>query len=203
MDSLFTWCAVIGGSLFALQFVMLLLGLGGGSLVHYLQYHLPLAQLHVIEKEQTIIDCAKHYFEIEAKAEAPLLNIKQGDGWAALQEGKQTFDLIFLDILSLDQMPFDCFEVFYQRCYQHLTSTGTIAINHILSEPPLVEKALQAAQRVFNQHTLTFPLKGHFNMVMLATKSAHFQANVDQLVAKKVLNLTHNSEAYGLIAELT
>ena len=31
MESLFTWCAVIGGSIFALQFLMLLLGLHGGS----------------------------------------------------------------------------------------------------------------------------------------------------------------------------
>lgn len=31
MESLFTWCAVIAGSLFAVQFVMLLLGLHGGN----------------------------------------------------------------------------------------------------------------------------------------------------------------------------
>lgn len=35
MESLFTWCAVIGGALFAFQFVMLLLGLDGGSDVDF------------------------------------------------------------------------------------------------------------------------------------------------------------------------
>ncbi len=51
MESLFTWCAVLGGAIFAVQFVMLLIGLDGSGHLDFDTPHLDVPDLNVAELE--------------------------------------------------------------------------------------------------------------------------------------------------------
>lgn len=177
----------------------LLLGLGGGSLVHFMQYNHSQVELAAVEKEQTIIDCARKYFCVDDSNH--MLEIKKDNAWNFLENTSQKFDLIFLDVLFLDNIPLGSFPKFYEFCKQCLSKHGSIAINHILSEPALVEKALLAAQQCFDKNTMAFPLKGHFNLVIIASKNKNISKTVTALETKKAVTVTHHSDNYGYIAE--
>ncbi|MDG2391712.1 MAG: hypothetical protein P8M30_20595 [Planctomycetaceae bacterium] len=71
MESLFTWCAVIGGSIFALQFLMLILGLESGNDLHFDTPDLDIPEIDVPE-----IDVDLDVPDIEA----PEANISLKDG---------------------------------------------------------------------------------------------------------------------------
>jgi hypothetical protein len=56
MQAIFTWCAIIGGSIFALQFLMLLLGLHGGHDLDFGSHDLEMPHLDVPHLEVPTAD---------------------------------------------------------------------------------------------------------------------------------------------------
>lgn len=72
MESLFTWCAVIGGSIFALQFLMLILGLESGNDLDFDAPELDIPELDVPE-----IDVDLEMPEVEAPEAS--VSLKDGD----------------------------------------------------------------------------------------------------------------------------
>jgi len=69
MESLFTWCAVIGGSIFALQFLMLILGLESGN---DLDFDAP-------DLDVPDIDVDLDAPELEVPEEVSQISLKDGD----------------------------------------------------------------------------------------------------------------------------
>lgn len=76
MESVFIWCAVIGGSIFAVQFVMLLLGLDGGSDVDFDAPDLDVPDLDVPDVDVPDIDADVDMPEADA---ADHVSFKDGD----------------------------------------------------------------------------------------------------------------------------
>lgn len=79
---------------------ILILGLGGGSLVHYFRKHQQQAQLDVVEYDQTIIEVARTYFQVPPDDDT--LRIHHLDGKVRIQnllaEGAGgSFDVIIND----------------------------------------------------------------------------------------------------------
>lgn len=74
MEELFTWCAVIGGSIFALQFLMLLLGLHGG---HDLDMDHP--DLDVPHLDVPDVDADVDVPDVDAVDEVSHVSVKDGE----------------------------------------------------------------------------------------------------------------------------
>jgi hypothetical protein len=74
MESLFTWCAVIGGSIFAVQFVMLMLGLHGG---HDLDFDHP--DLDVPHLDAPDVDAGVDVPHLGVDHDVDQVSIKDGD----------------------------------------------------------------------------------------------------------------------------
>ena len=178
---------------------VLILGLGGGALVHYFQHYHPNMQLTVIEKETDVIECAKRFFEVNEKQGR--LSLKKGDAFDSLTQHDDKYDLIFIDVFSLNQLPPHSFDAFYEACYRKLSINGSLAVNHVLDAPNFVAGALSSAYTCFKKKTLAFPLKGHLNLVILATRNQQFQQKIQRLLTRNECIITNDSKAYGLIAQ--
>lgn len=82
---------------------VLMIGLGGGSIVRLLQQQLPGVQLDVIEINPVVVQAAREYFGVR---ESDQLRVHVGDGRALLERLSSQFDLIVLDAFGEDTIPF-------------------------------------------------------------------------------------------------
>ncbi|MCF6217299.1 MAG: hypothetical protein L3J62_05640 [Gammaproteobacteria bacterium] len=80
---------------------VLLIGLGGGSLVHFIHHYFPEMQIDVIEKIPTVIQVARDYFLLP---EDKRIQLYCGDAQQTIPTLTGPYDLIFNDAYS-DQGP--------------------------------------------------------------------------------------------------
>ena len=73
---------------------VLLIGLGGGAVVHFLNRHFPELRLDVVELDPAVVKVARDYF---GTAENARTRIFVGDGRDFLQRAAGRYDLILLD----------------------------------------------------------------------------------------------------------
>lgn len=72
----------------------LLIGLGGGAMVRFLNRHFPRLQLDVVEIDPAVVRVAREYFGI---AESPGTRIHVADGRDFLERGGARYDVILID----------------------------------------------------------------------------------------------------------
>ncbi len=82
---------------------ILLLGLGGGALVHYFRYYYPDSHLTVVEINATVIDAAIKHFFVPNKSENITVINKAAENY--LSETNEKFDLILMDVFIPHQLP--------------------------------------------------------------------------------------------------
>ena len=106
---------------------VLMIGLGGGSMLKYLYRHLPDADLTVVEINQGVIDM-RHDFHIPN--DDARLRILCADGAAFMAKPPHAFDLILVDGFTGAGMPEAlCSRSFYQRCRDALSDQGVLVAN--------------------------------------------------------------------------
>ena len=78
---------------------ILILGLGGGCLPSFLQFYYPKATITAVDIDEEVIRVAKEYFRLN-----PSIQTVNADALTFIkeQEGKSTYDYIFVDIDSKD-----------------------------------------------------------------------------------------------------
>jgi len=72
----------------------LLIGLGGGAMVRFINHHFPEVQLDVVEIDPTVVAVASEFFGIK---EGPRTRILVADGFDYLERALQTYDLVLVD----------------------------------------------------------------------------------------------------------
>jgi spermidine synthase len=73
---------------------VLIIGLGGGAFVQFLNHYFPDVQLDVVEIDPEVVRVAREYFGTTA---GPKTRIFVGDGREYLQRASERYDIIFLD----------------------------------------------------------------------------------------------------------
>lgn len=115
---------------------MLLVGLGGGALVRFLNHYFPGLQLDVIEIDPMVVRLAREFF---GTAAGPRTRVFIADGRDHLEQTRERYDLILLDAhlppggrtdgtghpLSLKN------EAFYRILHQRLKPGGVVLFNMI------------------------------------------------------------------------
>ena len=77
---------------------LLLFGLGGGAMVHFLLHHLPQARLDVVEREGLVIDLARRFF---ALPHPPVLHLHHSEASAFLEETDTfAYQVVLVDIFA-------------------------------------------------------------------------------------------------------
>ncbi len=103
---------------------VLLIGLGGGALVHFLHHYFPSIQIDVIEKRPAVIEAAKAHFHL---IEHPRVQLFCGDARQVMAALPYRYDVIFNDAYLADGPDGVVYAV--QQLYSNLTPKGMLVSN--------------------------------------------------------------------------
>lgn len=109
---------------------ILIIGLGAGSLLHFLHFHLPDCHIDAIDSSIGVINLAREYFLLP---DGPEIMVHHGDGYAFLAdrpESKAHYDVILLDAFDAQGMATSIYRAdFFALCRSHLQKKGMICLN--------------------------------------------------------------------------
>lgn len=151
---------------------VLVVGLGGGSLVKFLLHHFPDCQVDVIEYRQDVVDVAHTYFHVPK--EDPRLNIHVGDGYLFVQQryyqADASYDLLLVDAYDHIGMSASVgVQAFFDACAGVLTAEGVMSINLWGSDRPLFTQTMSRINQSFDGKSMILPVKDKGNVIGLAT----------------------------------
>lgn len=179
---------------------ILLLGLGGGSLAHYLQRHYPDCHLTIVEINPIIIDVAKKYFYLPPTSDK--FTIINADAQDYFRKTQEQFDAILLDIYTKNNLPACCYETgFYEQTCQHLHENGAMTANFLCHAGQDFLQILQKLRSCFNGQTLCLPVKHYNNLIVYALKSASYKEEIFSLMEKKNIEDVQFDPELGLCAK--
>ncbi len=120
--------AMLLGAAFSPCQDVLVLGLGGGSLVRSLHYLNADIQMTVVEIRAAVIELAFQYFSMPS---SPQIQIINADAKHYLMHSQGQFDVIFADLFwALRMDPFQSQRLFFSNCKRQLREHGWLAINY-------------------------------------------------------------------------
>jgi spermidine synthase len=163
---------------------VLVIGLGGGSLVKYLLHHFPTCQIDVVEYRQDVVKVAYGYFQVPENDER--LSIHIGDGYLFVQEQ------FYKDEVGYDMMLVDAYDhmgmaasvgvqAFFDACAGLLTQQGVMSINLWGTNRPLFKQSMARINESFDGKSLVLPVEDKGNVICLATSQLVTQADLKKL----------------------
>ena len=149
---------------------LLLLGLGGGNLIHFLSHWFPDINIEAVEINYKMVEIAKKYFAV---VETPRINIKVSDAFSFIaNERDNCVDVILVDIHDGKCIPgFIANHEFMDHCYRTLSEKGVLVINVIANSDEDFLKIMKALRRSFTGVSLCMTLKDNKNIMVFAFKS--------------------------------
>lgn len=137
---------------------VLILGLGGGSLVRALRHFRQKLKIDAIEYRQAVIDVARQYF---ALPEDHALNIICDDAGHYIKATAQRYDLIFTDLYlpeGMDQLQLS--QQYLEHCKAHLMDDGLVIVNFWSHDFKQTLQRQQALEQVFGKQVLNTQVPG-------------------------------------------
>lgn len=150
---------------------ILVVGLGGGSLVKFVLHHYPDCVVDVIEYRQDVIDVAHTYFSVPNND--PRLTIHHGDGYEFVQQcyfaDHADYDLLLVDAYDhLSMSKSVGIQAFFDACAGILSPEGVMSINLWGSDKPLFTQTMSRINKSFESRSLILPVKNKGNVIGLA-----------------------------------
>jgi spermidine synthase len=150
---------------------VLVIGLGGGSLVKFLLHHFPHCHIDVVEYRQDVVKVAHAYFNVPEND--PRLNIHIADGYLFVQQryyqADADYDLLLVDAYDHIGMSASIgVQAFFDACAGVLTSRGVMSINLWGSDKPLFNQTMTRISQSFEGRTMTLPVENKGNVIGLA-----------------------------------
>ncbi len=165
---------------------VLMVGLGGGSIVRYMQAHLPDTHLTVVEIAADVIDLRD---EFEVPPDGPTLSVVCADGARYMtRDDLPPFDAILIDGFTAEgQPPALATPAFYRACRARLAPGGMLLINLHAAEPALTEH-LRRLRKALGNGVFDQTVDDGDNQVVMAAAepvwldlAAHFNSRWRQL----------------------
>ena len=152
----------------------LLIGLGGGAMVRFINHHFPDVRLDVVEIDRAVVAVARDFF---GTAEGPRTRILVADGRDYLERATERYDLIFIDAhlhpgehtdgsghpLSLKS------EEFYRSVHSRLNAGGVVMFN-VLAGPD-ARRYIDSIRSAFAA-THVYRPRGTGNIIVFAAPTA-------------------------------
>ncbi len=163
---------------------ILVVGLGGGSLVKFLLYHFPECHIDVIEYRQDVIDAAQSYFNVPKND--PRLTIHHGDGYLFAQQryfqDEAQYDLLLVDAYDHVGMAASVgVQAFFDACAGILSASGVMSINLWGSDRHLFNQSMTRINQSFDGRTMVLPVENKGNVIALAMKQIVTQAHLKKI----------------------
>jgi len=169
---------------------VLVVGLGGGSLVKFILHHFPNCQIDVVEYRQDVVKVAHGYFQVPENDSR--INIHVGDGYLFVQER------FYQDAVGYDMLLVDAYDhigmaasvgvqAFFDACAGLLTANGVMSINLWGTNRPVFKQTMARINQSFEGRSLVLPVEDKGNVIGLATSRLITQANLKKLKASAAL----------------
>jgi spermidine synthase len=113
---------------------VLIVGLGGGAMVHFLQHYDPALKVDVVEIDPAVVKLAQQHFGVRPTENVKLIT---ADGLEYLQKTEVHYDVIYIDAFLKPTRDTDATgvplrlktEQFYKTLQQRLTPGGVVVFN--------------------------------------------------------------------------
>ncbi len=133
---------------------VLIVGLGGGAMVHFLTHHDPQLKIDAVEIDPAVVKVAADLFGVRAGGN---VNIVTTDAFKFLAETETRYDVIYMDAFLKPSADTDSTGVplkmktveFYKGLHKRLAPDGLMAFN--LNPHPKLEEDLGAIRAAFPQ----------------------------------------------------
>lgn len=149
---------------------VLMLGLGGGSLVRFFRHHFPDTRVDVVELRPQVVELAASYFFMERND--PKLRIITEDAANFIVTADAHFadyDLVLIDAFGESGIASSiCNRQFMDACRQRLSEEAVVAINLWSSDFLPAEMLLEDLEQGFQRGVLRLPVEGKDNIIGIA-----------------------------------
>lgn len=110
---------------------VLLMGLGGGTMPHFITSSFPDARLDIYEIDPLVVEVAEKFFKFRRGVNG---EVSIGDGRRLLRKSKEIYDMIILDAYKAGGIPFHLTtREFMQSVREHLAPDGVVVV-HLWAE---------------------------------------------------------------------
>jgi spermidine synthase len=148
---------------------ILMIGLGGGSLVKYCYQHLPQAHITVVEINPQVIALRKRFAIPDDDAR---LRTVCADGAVFVQGVGPEFDVVLIDGFDEQGQPADlCTSVFYEAARRVLRPHGVVVVN-LDGDHPGHAAIVQRLDHAFAGSTVEVNVEARANKVVFAFRDA-------------------------------
>ncbi|APV51452.1 hypothetical protein BWI17_18195 [Betaproteobacteria bacterium GR16-43] len=143
---------------------VLMLGLGGGSMVKYFHRHLPATRMDCVEIDPHVIALSE-YFSVPPPSEH--FNLIQHDAWGHVASTTETYDVVIADAYDWDGTgPSMQGAAFYAQVRLKLREGGILVANLAGSLAERVSH-LEGMTRAFSGNVMLVPVEGEGNEIAL------------------------------------
>lgn len=151
---------------------IVLIGLGGGSLLKFCFHRLSAAQLTAVELDPHVI-ALRGAFEVPP--DGPRLQILNGDGAAYLEQPSHGMDVLLVDAFDdAGVAPGLADRAFFDAARARLSGDGVLVIN-LAGDPESYAGLLNEAMDVFDDQVIVFAVPEDGNHILLAFKNPRFE----------------------------
>ena len=135
---------------------LLMLGLGGGSMVTFLMHHFPDLQVDAVEYREALGEIAHQYFALPDESR---LSLNYGDAAAHMYHNDKQYDFIFVDVFDNKGMEERSVDLsFYDHCRDSLSISGVACINLWSGDEVLYELVSTRLSQAFNGNVYFLPM---------------------------------------------
>lgn len=172
---------------------VLIVGLGAGSLLRFLNFHFPNCLIDGIDNAADIISLSREYFHLPDK---PEITIHCCDGYDFLADlpAEHRYDLILVDAFDAEGMSRTVYRSeFFALCREHLTQKGLISLNLWSGNSDRLDEVRQDVGSWFSA-TVEMPVPKRGNVICLGRNSEP----IWPILRKNRSDLEALSEKYGI-----
>lgn len=153
---------------------IVLIGLGGGSLVKFCHYRLPAAQLVVLENNPDVIALRDAFW---LPPDGPGLQVLEADGAEYLAGAAKGIDALLVDAFDKSGFaPSLAGPEFFEQAKAKLAGNGVLVVN-LAGDNERYAGLIATAMQVFDDQVVVLPVPQDDNQVLLAFKDASFEPN--------------------------
>lgn len=152
---------------------LLLLGLGGGGIIHFLTHWFPELNITAVDVDERIVSIGKKYFALSPLLATPQVTIKNDDALSYLKKSKQGKEsVILVDLHDGDSLPVFLYTpAFMAHCFDSLLPGGVLVINVIVEDESGFTSLLVALRHVFTDVSFCMTFENQKNILLFAFKA--------------------------------
>ncbi len=170
---------------------LLVLGLGGGAIIHYLKQRHPFLHVDAVEIDPNVINIAKSYFAIDI----PIIC----DCALNYLSHAPAYSNIYIDVFTRSHTSDMTFiKNLLEKCHK----ADRISLNLLFDNIHDSYTFINEFRETFNQKTLCILTKGKNNLVMHAFLSGDYMESLTHLYRSQVIKKPRWNEKLGTFSEL-